>query len=270
MKSAYTGWMWLRPYEGRPEEFRARFEQCVLELSYLGYDCLENFTFLKGYLTPQQVRETCARHGTSMSALYANLADGLDTLRRDVDYAAAIGAGYLICSSPNWPPEQGLDSPPDWDEVRREAALCCELGEYANAAGVRLLHNHHSFTPVCRRPEIDLFLSLTPAELVGICADNGHALVAGMDAMRFVRDYGSRVEYVHVKDLDPTRENRGRGMSWVPLGLGTANLPGFFEALRDIGFDGVVCAGLPLGCERINRFESARLSRIYLKSMIGV
>ena len=88
--------------------------------------------------------------------------------------------------------------------------------------------------------------------------------------MRFVRDYGSRVEYVHVKDLDPTRENRGRGMSWVPLGLGTANLPGFFEALRDIGFDGVVCAGLPLGCERINRFESARLSRIYLKSMIGV
>ena len=30
--------MWLRPYEGRPDEFRAQFEQCVLELSYLGYD----------------------------------------------------------------------------------------------------------------------------------------------------------------------------------------------------------------------------------------
>ena len=43
----------------------------LLELSYLGYDCLEHFTFLKDYLTPQQVRETCARHGTSMSALYA-------------------------------------------------------------------------------------------------------------------------------------------------------------------------------------------------------
>lgn len=270
MKAAYTGWMWLREHEGHPEQFRAAFEQCVLELAYLGYPYLENFTFLRQYLMPGEVRRTCERYGAAMSALYANLEEGLDELKLDADYAAEIGAKWLICSSPNWPDGKGLDSPPDWEEIRREAVLCTELGAYAASVGVKLLHNHHSYTPVCRRAEIDELLRLVPAELMGICVDDGHALVAGVDASALVRDYADRVEYVHVKDLDPTRSSRGRGMSWVPLGFGTANLPEFRRALLDIGFDGIVCAGLPVGCETINRFESARLSRQYLRSAFGL
>lgn len=270
MKTAYTGWMWLREYEGCPKQFRRQFEQCVMELTYLGYEYLENFTFLKDYLTPVQVRETCARYGGKISALYTNLSDGLDPLKRNAEYVAEIGGKWLICSSPNWPVGKELDSPPDWEEIRREASLCNELGEYAKSLGITLLHNHHSYTPVCRRDEIDELMRLTSPELVRLCVDDGHALVAGVDAVQLIKDYASRISYVHLKDLDPTLAYRGRGLSWVPLGLGTANLPAFMQALRDIHFDGVVCVGLPIGCERINRFESARISRLYLRNAFGL
>ncbi len=270
MKTAYTGWMWVHQYVGEPRQFRSQWVQCVKELAYLGYDYLENFPFLKQHFTPSETKELCSQYGVSMSALYCNLSEGLDELKRDAEYAAEMGGKYLICSSPNWPAAQGLDSPADWDEVQREALLCNELGIYSKSIGIKLLHNHHSYTPICRRPEIDAFAQQTDPELVGFCVDDGHAAVAGIDAIQLVKDYSDRIEYVHIKDLDPTLLWRGRGMSWVPLGLGALNLPRFFEALRGIGFDGIVCAGLPAGCEKINRFESARLSRLYLRSAQGL
>ena len=88
MKTAYTGWMWLKEVVGHPEQFRRQFEQCVMELTYLGYEYLENFTFLRDHLTPAQVREICARNGGKISALYTNLSNGIDTLKRDAEYVA--------------------------------------------------------------------------------------------------------------------------------------------------------------------------------------
>lgn len=270
MKTAYTGWMWVNQYVENSEEFRNQFIQCVKELSYLGYDYLENFTFLKRHFTSSEVKKICNQYGVSMSALYCNLSEGLDELKEDAEYTAEMGGKYLICSSQNWPEDQGLDSPADWDAVNKDAFLCNELGAYCKDVGIKLLHNHHSYTTVCRRPEIDAFARQTNPEFVGFCVDDGHAMVAGVNIIQLIKDYADRIEYVHIKDLDLTLSWRGRGMSWVPLGLGTLDLPGFFKALREIEFDGIVCAGLPAGCEKINHFESARLSRLYLRSAQGL
>ena len=270
MKTAYTGWMWVNQYVGNSKQFRSQFVQCVKELSYLGYDYLENFPYLKKHFTPDEVIKICDQYGVSMSALYCNLSEGLDELKEDAEYTAAMGGKYLICSSGNWPEDQGLDCPADWDAVKKDALLCNELGSYCKNAGIKLLHNHHSYTTVCRRQEIDAFARQTDPELVGFCVDDGHAMVAGVDIIHLVKIYADRIDYVHIKDLDSTLSWRGRGMSWVPLGLGTLDLPGFFEALRGIEFDGIVCAGLPAGCEKIIHFESARLSRQYLRSAQGL
>lgn len=270
MKTAYTGWMWVNQYVGNPEPFRSQFIQCVKELSYLEYDYLENFPFIRRHFTASEVKKICSQYGVSMSALYCNLSEGLDELKRDAEYIAAMEGNYMICSSQNWPKDQGLDCPVDQDAVKKDALLCNELGTYCREVGIKLLHNHHSYTTVCRLPEIDEFARHTDPDLVGFCVDDGHAMVAGVDMVHLVKTYADRIEYVHVKDLDPTLSWRGRGLSWVPLGLGTLDIPGFFEALREIGFDGIVCAGLPAGCEKINHFESARLSRLYLRSAQGL
>lgn len=57
MKTAYTGWMWVNQYVENSEEFRNQFIQCVKELSYLGYDYLENFPFLKRHFTSSEVKK---------------------------------------------------------------------------------------------------------------------------------------------------------------------------------------------------------------------
>lgn len=267
MIAAYTGWMWVRDFDDAADApgFRAAFEQSVKELAYLGYTALENWTFLAKYLTAQEVKDICARYNTKMVCLYANIEEGMDSLKRSVEYIAQMGGQWMIVASPNWPADVGLDSPTDEAEIRREAVILNELGQYAQKHGVVILHNPHSYTPISRRAETDLLMELTDPAFVKLCVDAGHSVISGVNAIGLVRDYQDRVEYIHIKDIDPHLSGRGRGLSWVPLGLGTVDLQGFLKALREIGYQGVVCAGLPMGCEWINRFESARIAREYLR-----
>ncbi len=267
MITAYTGWMWVKEYADRDdrEGFRKAFEVSVKEISYLGYDVLENWTFVQRFFTAEEVKELCARYGTKLVGLYANIDEGTEALKESIRYIRAMGGSYMIAASPNWPGETGLDTPIDEEEVRREAVILNEVGAYAKELGVVLLHNPHSYTPISRRGETDLLMELTDPDSVKLCVDCGHSVVSGVDAVALLRDYRDRVQYIHIKDLDPNLAWRGRGMSWVPLGLGTVDLQGFIAGLREIGFRGVICAGLPVGCEWINTFESARLSREYLR-----
>lgn len=267
MTAAYTGWMWVRDFDdaGDTPGFRNAFEQSVKELAYLGYTALENWTFLRKHLTAAEVKEICGRYHTRMVCLYANIEEGIDSLKRSVEYIAEMGGQWMIVASPNWPAETGLDSPVDEEEIKREAVILNELGRYARDLGVTVLHNPHSFTPVSRREETDLLMKLTDPDCVKLCVDAGHSVISGVDAIGLVKDYADRVQYVHIKDIDHHLAWRGRGLSWVPLGLGTVDLQGFLGALREVGYDGVVCAGLPVGCEWINRFESARIAREYLR-----
>jgi inosose dehydratase len=191
-------------------------------------------------------------------------------LKRDVDYIAAINATWMICASPNWPIGMEHNSPMDRSEIQREADMLNQLGVYAKERHVTILHNPHSYTPVCRRQDIDYLMKITDPSLVKLCVDSGHSVVAGVDAIALLRDYAERVEYIHLKDLNTTKKDRGRGKNWVPLGMGTVNLPLFMKTLGDINYQGVVCVGLPTGCERINRFESARISRNYLWQTFGL
>jgi hypothetical protein len=60
MKTAYTGWMWVREHEGNREKFRKSFIQSVIELAYLRYDTLENWTFIQNYFSVKEVLDICS------------------------------------------------------------------------------------------------------------------------------------------------------------------------------------------------------------------
>jgi inosose dehydratase len=84
---------------------------------------------------------------------------------------------------------------------------------------------------------------------VGLLVDTGHLLLGGNDPIEAVRDWGSRVNYVHIKDvrLDVLRsvikdgadalEAWRRGI-FCELGAGDVDLDGFFSALEDAGYSG--------------------------------
>ena len=104
----------------------------------------------------------------------------------------------------------------------------------------------HTSTHVEAPWEIERLLELTD---VGLLVDTGHLLVGGADPVQALRDWGARVNYVHVKDvrMDVLRgvvaERAGALEAWrrgifCELGEGDVDLAAFFEALGESGYDG--------------------------------
>jgi len=270
MKLAYTGWMWLREFSGQREHIRRIFEQSVKELVHIGYPFMENMaSFVVPYFRPEEVREIMERYGTRLIGLYSNLSEGYETLCSYVDFVKAAGGEYLISMSPNWDLGRDMgDLPTDWDGIRAQAELSNRVGAYAAAQGITFCYNPHAYTDVATDEEMAAFAELTDPETVKFCFDCGHATLAGVDPLRQLETYYDRMAYIHVKDVDPTVERVapqfGR-TAFVPLGFGTVNVKGYLRYLEAQGYEGVVCVGMPPPCAKINDYESAAISRTYLR-----
>jgi inosose dehydratase len=68
--------------------------------------------------------------------------------------------------------------------------------------GVRSVIHHHAGGYIDYMDEIDMILHDIPEDYLGVCFDTGHAYYAGIDPEQGIRRYGSRMEYVHFKDVD--------------------------------------------------------------------
>jgi inosose dehydratase len=163
-----------------------------------------------------------------------------------------------------------------WAEgVRRAEAL---VGEH----GLEPTLHPHTSTHVEARWEIERALELTD---LGLLVDTGHYLAGGVDPIEALRDWGPRVNYVHVKDvrLDVLRavidERAGALEAWrrgifCELGEGDVDLPGFFEALRATGYDGWVVVEqdrIPREDEQLAESASAQVrNREWLRTHVGL
>lgn len=271
MKIAYTGWMWLRELSGNRDAIRRTFEQSVKELTHLGYDYIENMaSFIVPYFEdPQDIVRICEKYGAHFVALYSNLDEGYEKLASYVDFLQGTGVSYLISMSPNWELGRDMgDRPIDWDAIRAQVELCNRIGAYAAARGVTFCYNPHAYTDVATEEEVAFFAGLTNPETVKFCFDCGHSTIAGVEPVAQLETYIDRVAYIHIKDVDPTVEKSapmfGR-RSFVPLGFGTVNVKGYLKALQSHGYEGIACVGMPPPCAEINDYESAAISRTYLK-----
>jgi inosose dehydratase len=146
--------------------------------------------------------------------------------------------------------------------------------------------HHHAGTFVETPQEIDRLLAETDPELVGLLLDTGHAVYGGADPVEVLRRHGSRVRYVHLKDVRADELARVRttdiemGEAWkrgvfCPLGEGVVDFPRVVEALRDSAYDGWLIVEQDVvpgedGHLDPEPFASARHSRAYLRDKVGV
>ena len=95
------------------------------------------------------------------------------------------------------------------------------------------IHNHGPEDNRWQRPEwiLESVKNLDPR--IGACVDTGHYLRANVDPVEAIRILGSRVLGVHLKDFDASSKEQ------IP-GQGQLNLTNVFQALLDVGFDGVL------------------------------
>ena len=275
MKAAYTGWTWINAKE--PEEAKKQLEQSFKECKFLGYDTVENFAFIRDFFVenPQELVDMTKRCGVELVNLYGHFTlDVEESLRiamEQVDFLAAIGGKWYNCQHGGFG-EEPYERPTDPEMLDKICEIANRLGEYASGKGVTVCFHPHFGTCVFSQSDIDYFAAHTKPEYVSFCLDTAHTTLAGMDPAALVRQYGSRIAYMHLKDVDSYALSKAQGRdkmgSFRALGHGTVDFPAVKAALEEVGYDGVLC--VELDRPEVCNFHSAEVSRIYLRDVLGI
>ena len=128
-----------------------------------------------------------------------------------------------------------------------------EVGRRTADAGIRFAFHPHAWTLVERQPELDMVMEMTDPKLVSLVLDTGHATLGGIDPVKCLRDYYSRIAAIHLKDAEakyntaggwkgpaPSEEEHNRVNLYKRLGAGGVDFPAFFRVLRERSYDGWV------------------------------
>lgn len=277
MKVAYTGWTWIRNRE--PEAAKRDLEASFRECKFLGYDYVENFAFIRDFYAenPQELVDLQKKYDVELVNLYGHFgfdeAAALETAKKQVEFLAAVGGKWYNCQNSGFPDREGPPERPTSPEmIDAMCRITNELGKYANTLGVTVCFHPHYGTCVFSQSDIDYFVEHTNPEYVSMCIDTAHTTLAGIDPVALVKQLGSRIAYMHLKDVDTYElskaDGRAKMRTFRALGLGTVNFPAVKGALEEVGFDGVLC--VELDGPAISNYNSAEYSRKYIKLALGL
>ena len=272
MQIAYTGWTWLVNHK---DGYKYEFEQSLKECAYLGYEAVENFAFITDYYDwdASEVSELLKKYNLKMANLYHHYrGDDEEDYQKGVkylDFMKKIGATHMNLQAVMWH-DAPNDRPIDKDRVLRYAELSNRLGKACKEQGIVPCFHPHANTNIYTEEEIDLYAANTDPSLVWLCLDTAHTALAGMDPVSAFKKYAKRIGYVHFKDVDP---DVNLFPEWpisrfVPLGFGTVDFRGVYEALKAAGYKGTICVeqDKPPVCN----FHSAMVARQYIQNVIGL
>jgi inosose dehydratase len=140
----------------------------------------------------------------------------------------------------------------DDDAWRRLVAATQRAARYADEFfGLRLVFHPHAETHVETEAQIERLLAETDRNLVRLCFDIGHHLYAGGDPLGFMRKHHDRIDYLHVKSVDPVVLEQARRQAWpfaaavardvfCELDRGAIDFSAVGELLREVDFQGFV------------------------------
>jgi inosose dehydratase len=218
-----------------------------------------------GYLGgPETLRERFERHHLALVGGYIPIRlsepehwdEDLQAMGVTLDlFAAANGAGAKPVLADAGSDERirlpgraatdrsiGLDDE-GWKRLAEGVARAADL---ARGRGFEPTFHHHTATFVEAPWEIERVLELTD---IGLLLDTGHLALGGGDPAQAIRDWGDRINHVHVKDvhndvLAGVIEDRAdmpeawrRGV-FCELGTGDVDLDAFFAELERSGYGG--------------------------------
>jgi inosose dehydratase len=187
--------------------------------------------------------------------------DPLPGVDRFVDECVASGADVVVLAAYTGVP--GYDERPVLHDAGWSTLLANldRVAERARARGMTASLHPHVGTMVERPEEVERVLT---GSSVGLCLDTGHLELGGSDAVALAVANASRVNHVHLKDVDKALTTRvvagelpfGEAVRegiFRPLGRGDIDIPALVAALEGAGYPGwyvleqdVMLAGAPV------------------------
>lgn len=227
------------------------------DIAKAGYEGVELFDGNLLDFNEVEMKALLADHGLSLVAAYSGgnfifddcRADELARVARAADHAASLGAVHFVVGGG----AKRFDGTRATDYGKLAAALD-QVKEIAQARGLRAHYHPHLSTIVEGPSEIAKIFSLTG---IDFCPDTAHLAAAGGDPARLIREYASRISYIHLKGLQRTP------FSFTPLDQGDIRTDDIIVAMKEIGFNGWVCTELDVWPDPL---AGAQASMSYLKS----
>lgn len=169
--------------------------------------------------------------GAASALIFGGALDqpGQAALRDVLAFARSVGSDLVVfCHGVT---RQGLTD----DGIRGFARPLSDLADEARQQGVRLSLHHHFDQPVMHRADFDIFFDACQNDALGLTVDTAHLVKSGItDIAELIRAFASRIDNIHAKDF--------RNGQFQVLGRGDIDFAPVFAALREIGYDGWVCA----------------------------
>ena len=138
--------------------------------------------------------------------------------------------------------------------------------------GMRTVFHHHCAGFVETPEEIDILMTLTGEENLGLCLDTGHYMFGGGNPLKALKQYGNRIWHVHFKDFNPEVARLAIVNNWdyfksvekgifCELGKGAVDFKGVADYLREVAYQSWIVVeqdvlpgmGDPRNCAALNR-----------------
>ena len=158
---------------------------------------------------------------------------------------------------------------PHGAQIERISKILGETVKRAEDAGVKLaIENHIDFTS----DEILQILHQVDSEYLGVNFDSGNTLRVFEDPVEAARKLAKYTLATHIKDIDPSTGSPQDWTFWAsaPAGAGIIDMPGVVDALREGGYDGMLCVEIDfLKNQDADEVEGVEMAVVYLKKLLA-
>ena len=271
------------------------FRQTISEMALAGFSGCEIGNKFPKY--PKELKRELDLRGLSVASRWFSsfiLTKPFEQVASDfalqLDFLEAVGANRINVSEQSYSIQGKADVPilvPSYKYVmnNEEWKLFCnglnELGRIATQRGFKLCYHHHMGTVVQSAEETKRMLENTNPQYVYLCYDTGHFTFAGEDPLIMLREFGSRVGHVHLKDmrLKTVDKVRAENMSFLDaVRNGAFTVPGdgdvdfnpIFRLLDESNYEGWLLVEAEQDPSKANPLEFAMKARKYLKEKTGI
>lgn len=238
-------------------------EEAITAIGQCGYEGVELFdgNLVDYESAPSVLRSVLQASGLELVSVYSGanlifheiLEEELQRIERAARVAAELDVHTLVIGGG----ARRACGPRDTDHDLLAAGLerVATIAERHNL--VACFHPH--LTTLVESPEdIRRLFERSP---IGFCPDTAHLAAGGGDPAELIREHGSRIRHVHLKDLvrEPFR--------FVPLGQGELDFRAIMEAVWSVGYDGWVM--VELDTYDGDPAEAAAISKRYVERLVA-